>query len=156
SELATAYHRMSALEEQVKNLHAARTNAEQAVALFAEVRDRHRGDIRKALGWTFAMQRLGSILISLNDLPGALNAFNQVLPIREVLHAQDPHDARAKVNVANSHAAVGFVLLSMGRYLDAQKHFEEQRRLATELVKQDPVRVEHRYSLSEAYENLGR
>ena len=156
NELANAYHRMAGLEEQTKEYAAARANALQAVALYREIVDRHSDDLRKSLGWTFAMQRLGSILISLNDLPGALNAFAKVLPIREQLSALDAHDARARVNLANSHAAMGVVLLSMGRAREAEPHFQAQLRLASDLMEQDPLRVEHRYSLSEAYENLGR
>src|SRR5205807_9143191 len=72
------------------------------------------------------------------------------------LRALDPHDARAQVDLANSHAAIGVVLLNMGNAMPARSHFEQQRKIAEELVKLDPVRVEHRYSLSEAYENLGR
>ncbi len=51
---------------------------------------------------------------------------------------------------------MGVVLLNLGRAKEALPHFEEQLRMASELVTQDPLRVEHRYSLSEAYENLGR
>jgi len=155
-DLATAYHRMAGLEEQVKDYTAAHAHALQAVALFNEVSARHPGDIRRRGGWTFAMQRLGSIKIWLNDLPGALDTFQQVLPIREQLHNLDIHDARAQVNLANSHAAIGYVLLNMGKPVAAEPHFEHQRKIDHELVKQDPVRVEHQYSLSEAYENLGR
>ena len=72
----------------------------------------------KRLDWTFAQQRLGSILISLGDLKGALEAFEQVLPIREQLRALDPNDARAQMNLANSHASIGYVLLEMGNARD--------------------------------------
>jgi non-specific serine/threonine protein kinase/serine/threonine-protein kinase len=156
NELANSYHRMAGLEEQTKHYQEARTNALQAVALYNEYSERHPGDIRRRMGWTFAMQRLGSVLISVNDLPGALDAFGKVLPIRQQLRALDSHDARGKVNLANSHAAMGVVLLTMGKARESEPHFEEQLRLASDLMQQDPLRVEHRYSLSEAYENLGR
>ena len=113
-------------------------------------------DIRKRLDWTFAQQRLGSILISMGDLKGALDAFQKALPIREQLRALDPRDARAQINLANSHASIGYVLLEMGNALAARGHFEQQRKIDEELIKLDPMAVSHRYSLSEAYENLGR
>jgi tetratricopeptide (TPR) repeat protein len=154
-DLATAYHRMAGLEEQVKDFAEAHAHALQAVALFSELSARHPGEIRRRTGWTFAMQRLGSIKIWLQDLPGAFDVFQQVLPIREQLNNLDVHDARAQVNLANSHAAVGYVLLKMGKPTAAQPHFERQRKIDDELAKKDPVRVEHQYSLSEAHENLG-
>ena len=83
-------------------------------------------------------------------------SFLRVLPIREHMCALDPNDVRAQTNLSNSHAAIGVVLLEMGNALTAQTHFEQQRKLAERLVSVDPARVEHRYSLSEAYENLGR
>jgi tetratricopeptide (TPR) repeat protein len=48
------------------------------------------------------------------------------------------------------------VLLEMGNALPAQAHFEQQRKLGEELIRLDPMGVTYRYSLSEAYENLGR
>ena len=68
----------------------------------------------------------------------------------------DAKNARAEVNVANTQAAIGVVLPAMGRPSEAAPHFEQQRKLAEQLVNRDPVAVEHRYSLSEAYENLGK
>src|SRR5439155_876735 len=49
-----------------------------------------------------------------------------------------------------------YVLLEMGRLREAQGHFEQQRKIDVELVKVDPMGVSYLYSLSEAYENLGR
>ena len=77
-------------------------------------------DILRRVDWTFAEQRLGSILISMGDLRGAQAAFEAVLPIREQLRALDPKDARAMLNLANSHAAIGVVLLELGNALTAQ------------------------------------
>jgi tetratricopeptide (TPR) repeat protein len=156
NELARVYHRMALLEEQTQHRPIARDYALQAVDLFEQYSARNPGDIRRRLGWTLAMQRLGSILIAMGDMPGALRAFEPVLPIRMQLLALDTHDARLLVSVANSHAAIGVVLLNMGKLQKAQEHFESQLKIASELVKLDPVRVAHRYNLSEAYENLGR
>src|SRR4029077_12477020 len=105
-------------------------------------------DMPKRVDWTFAQQRLGSILISTHELKGALDAFEQVLPIREQLVALDPKDARAKMNLANSHTSIGYVLLEMGSALAAQAHFEQQRKLDEELIRVDPMAVAYRYSLS--------
>jgi tetratricopeptide (TPR) repeat protein len=146
---------MASMLEQTKKYSEAHTSAVRAVALFDELSARHPKDLRQRLDWTFAEQRLGSILISMGDLKPALEAFQQALPIREQLLALDPKDARAEANLANSHAAIGVVLLRMGNTLTAQSHFEEQRKISARLVARDPLRVEHRYSLSEAYENLG-
>jgi non-specific serine/threonine protein kinase/serine/threonine-protein kinase len=154
--LANAYHRMANLEEQTKRYPAARVNVLQAIELFDQISARHPKDLSKRSDWTFAQQRLGSILISTGDLKGALAAFEQVLPIREQLRAMDPKDARAQLNLANSHASIGYVLLEMGKARDARVHFEQQRKLDEELIRLDPVGVAHRYSLSEALENLGR
>jgi hypothetical protein len=79
-----------------------------------------------------------------------------VLPIREQLRAMDPKDARAMLNLANSHGSTGYVLLEMGSAVAAQAHFEQQRKLDEELIRLDPMGVSYRYSLSEALENLGR
>ena len=80
----------------------------------------------------------------MGDRPAALRAFEQVLPIRVQLLALDMHDAGLLVNVAYSHAAIGVALLNMGKPRVAQEHFEKQRKIASELVKLDPVRVQHR------------
>src|SRR5262249_49551964 len=134
----------------------AHTSAVRAVALFDEISARHPKDLRQRLDWTFAEQRLGSILISMGDLKGALEAFQQALPIREQLLALDPNDARAEANLAYSHGGIGVTLLAMGNAPAAQSHFEQQRKIAERLVAHDPLRVEHRYNLSEVYENLGK
>ena len=128
----------------------------EAIRLFNLSAERNPKDIRKRVDWTFAQQRLGSILISMGDLKGALDAFQKALPIREQLRALDPRDARAQFNLANSHASIGYVLLEMGNARAAQDHFEQQRKIDDELIKLDPMAVDYRYSLSEAYENLGR
>ncbi|MEO8371042.1 MAG: protein kinase [Candidatus Solibacter sp.] len=154
--LANAYHRMANLQEQTKHYSEARANVLEAIRLFNLSSESRAKDIRKRLDWTFAQQRLGSILISMGDLRGALDAFQKALPIREQLRSLDPRDARAQMNLANSHASVGFVLLEMGKAREAQEHFEQQRKLDVELVKADPMGVSYLYSLSEAYENLGR
>jgi serine/threonine protein kinase/tetratricopeptide (TPR) repeat protein len=154
--LANAYHRMANLQEQTKHYAEARTNILEAIRLFNQSSERYPKDIRKRLDWTFAQQRLGSILISMDDLKGALDAFQKALPIREQLRALDPRDARAQINLANSHASIGYVLLETGNALAARGHFEQQRKIDEELIKLDPMAVAHRYSLSEAYENLGR
>jgi len=154
--LANAYHRMANLQEQTKHYPEAKANVLEAIRLFNMSSDRYPKDIRKRLDWTFAQQRLGSILISMGDANGALDAFQKVLPIREQLRALDPKDARAQMNLANSHASIGFVLLEMGRARQAQEHFEEQRKIDQDLLRLDPMGVAYLYSLSEAYENLGR
>jgi tetratricopeptide (TPR) repeat protein len=154
--LGNAYHRMANLQEQTKNYPEARANVLEAIRLFNTSSDRYPKDLRKRLDWTFAQQRLGSILISMGDLKGALDAFQKALPIREQLLVLDPRDARGQMNLANSHASVGFVLLEMGKAREAQEHFEQQRKLDVELVRVDPMGVSYLYSLSEAYENLGR
>ncbi len=112
--LANAYHRMANLQEQTKHYAEAKANVLEAIRLFNLSSERNPKDIRKRLDWTFAQQRLGSILISMGDLKGALDAFQKALPIREQLRALDPRDARAQMNLANSHASIGYVLLEMG------------------------------------------
>jgi serine/threonine protein kinase/tetratricopeptide (TPR) repeat protein len=154
--LANAHHRMASLQEQTKHYATAKAHALEAIELFSQISQRNPKDILKRVDWTFAEQRLGSILISMGDLRGALAAFEAVLPIREQLRALDPKDARAMLNLANSHAAIGFVLLELGSALTAQTHFEQQRQLDEALIQLDPMGVSYRYSLSEAYENLGR
>jgi len=44
----------------------------------------------------------------------------------------------------------------LGRARQAQEHFEEQRKIDQDLLRLDPLGVAYLYSLSEAYENLGR
>jgi tetratricopeptide (TPR) repeat protein len=154
--LANAYHRMANLQEQTRHYEEAKANILEAIRLFNQSSERYPKDIRKRLDWTFAQQRLGSILISMGDLKGALDAFQEALPIREQLRALDPRDARAQVNLANGHASIGYVLLETGNALAARTHFQQQRKIDEELIRLDPMAVAHRYSLSEAHENLGR
>ena len=155
--LANAYHRMANLQEQTRHFREARSpTCWKRSGSSISHRERYPKDIRKRLDWTFAQQRLGSILISMGDLKGALEAFEKVLPIREQLRALDPRDARAQMNLANSHASIGYVLLELGKAREAQEHFEQQRKIDVELVRRDPMGVAYRYSLSEADENLGR
>ena len=104
---------------------------------------------------TYALQRLGSVLISLGDLNGAQAAFLRSRPIREQILALDPMDASAQVNLSNTLAAIGYVQLKMGRPREALANFQRQRDFAEKLVAADPLRIEHRYSLSEAIENIG-
>ena len=154
--LANAYHRMANLQEQTKHYAAAKANALQAIELFNQISQRNPKDILKRLDWTFARAAAGQH----SDLDGRperrAGRLSAVLPIREQLRAMDPKDARAMSNLANSHASIGYVLLEMGNALTAQSHFEQQRKLDEELIRLDPMGVTYRYSLSEAYENLGR
>jgi eukaryotic-like serine/threonine-protein kinase len=154
--LANAYHSMAGLQEQTKRYSDARANELQAIRLFNLQSERYPKDLRKRLDWTFAQQRLGSILLSMHDLEGALDAFEKALPIREQLRALDPRNARAQINLANSHASMGYALLELGNPRAAQSHFEQQRKIDDDLIQLDPMAVSHRYSLSEACENLGR
>jgi tetratricopeptide (TPR) repeat protein len=77
------------------------------------------------------------------------------LPIREALLAADPADARACINVANSHAALGGTLLRLGLLREALGQFRKQKQLAEILVKTDPLQVAYETSLAEALENTG-
>jgi len=134
---------------------SARENASRSAVLFEEILRKHPGDLRAKLNTTFALQRLGSILISLGDVRGALQTFERVLPIREALLAADPVDARACINVANSHAAIGGTLLRLGLLREALAQFHKQKELAEILVKTDPLQVAYATSLAEALENTG-
>jgi hypothetical protein len=67
----------------------------------------------------------------------------------------DALDASAQTNVANTQAAVGFVLLKLGREEEALPYFKRQRALGEKLIAGDPLRIEYSYSLSEAIENIG-
>jgi non-specific serine/threonine protein kinase/serine/threonine-protein kinase len=154
--LANAYHRMANLQEHTKHYAEAKVNVLEAIRLFNLPAERNPKDLGKRVDWTFAQQRLGSILISMGDLQGAFDAFQKVLPIRDQLRNLDPQDARAQLNLANSHASIGYVLLAMGKPRQAQDHFERQRKIGEDLIRVDPMAVSYRYSLSEAYENLGR
>lgn len=91
----------------------------------------------------------------MNDLTGALSAFNKALPIRQEILATDPDDARARLNLVNSHAAVGVTLLKLKRGAEALSHFEAQRDLVEQLMVGDRMRIEYHTSLSEAHENIG-
>src|SRR5258708_1765365 len=98
---------MANMQEQTKHYAEAKANVLRAIELFNQISARYPKDILKRLDWTFAQQRLGSILIGTGDMKGALKAFEDVLPIREQLRVLDPKDARAKLNLANSHASIG-------------------------------------------------
>jgi serine/threonine protein kinase/tetratricopeptide (TPR) repeat protein len=139
--LANAYHSMAGLQEQTKHYSDARANELQAIRLFNLQSERYPKDLRKRLDWTFAQQRLGSILISMHDLEGALDAFEKALPIREQLRALDPRNARAQINLANSHASMGYALLELGNPRAAQSHFEQQRKIDDDLIQLDPMAV---------------
>ena len=69
-QLAVATLRMANLEEQRKEYPAALENARKAVALYEQLAARDPENAQTKLSTTFAMQRVGSVLISLNDLPG--------------------------------------------------------------------------------------
>ena len=139
----TRYHRMANLQEQTKHLSRGATQCAGGDRLFNLSSDRYPKDIRKRLDWTFAQQRLGSILISMGDLKGALEAFEKALPIREQLRALDPHDARAQMNLANSHASDrAMCCWNWGRPAKLE-HFEQQRKIDLELVSADPLGVSY-------------
>lgn len=151
--LASAYLQLATIQEQMTDFAPARENASRSAVLFEELLRKHPGDLRAKLNATFALQRLGSILISLGDVHGALQAFERVLPVREAILAADPADARACINVANSHAAIGGTLLRLGLLREALAQFRKQRELAELLVKTDPQQVAYETSLAEALEN---
>jgi len=72
---------------------------------------RRRQAVQREPAWHW---RLGSVLISMGDLKGALDAFQKVLPVREQLMSADPRDLRAVLNLARSHDSIAFVLMRMG------------------------------------------
>lgn len=101
------------------------------------------------------MQRLGSVLLSSGDYNPALATFGRALQIREAMADVDADDARARLSLANSHAAMGVTLLKTRRGDAARAHFEKQRDLVEQLMIADKIRVEYPVSISEAWENLG-
>jgi len=112
-------------------------------------------DARAQLEPTFGLQRLGSILIELGDLKGALEAFQTALPIRRRLAELDPLDARAQLNLANNYESVGFTMMLLGDAKGALEHHQAQRKLAEGLLAKDSARIEHHTVLAAAYEGIG-
>ena len=151
--VASAFLHLATIHEQMRDFAAARRNAAFSANLFEELSRKHPEDLRAKLNKTFALQRLGSILFSQGDLHGALEIFEQVLPIRLALLAADPADARASINLANTHAALGGTLLRLGMPAEALAQFRKQRALAEALAKKDPEHIAYQASLEEVLEN---
>src|SRR5262249_52986956 len=152
-----------------KHFDLARAHAQKAVAGFEARAKTHPDDALAQLQPTFALQRLGSILVAFGDVglaqgddrgaqenyKEALAAFQKALPIRERLLAADPKDARARLNVLRSHNSVGYTLLKLGDANRALEHFNVEERLARELVEKDATPVEHLTSLATAKYDIG-
>ena len=97
---------------------------------------------------------MGSVLISLNDLPGALEVFQKSLPLREKLAALDPADARTKMNLCHSHESIGWVLVRLAR-AGGGRAFPQATGSGAATGGQGHVRIEYQRALAGAYENLG-
>ena len=60
-----------------------------------------------AVDGTFALQRLGSVRLSMNDPPGAVKAFEKALAMRQETSHTGPDDVRARLNLAKQPRRYG-------------------------------------------------
>jgi non-specific serine/threonine protein kinase/serine/threonine-protein kinase len=92
---------------------------------------------------------------TLGDRAGALNSYMKAARIREAIVASNPHDQRARTDLAGSYIAIG---TQFQETRDPARGVEYVRRGISEYVKalaENPADLQIRIELARAYNNLG-
>jgi tetratricopeptide (TPR) repeat protein len=92
---------------------------------------------------------------SLGDRSGALDSYMKASRIREALVASDPHDLRARTDLARSYITIGTQFQETN---DTARGIDYLRRGVAEYVQamaENPADVQIRIDLARAYNNLG-
>ena len=120
---------------------AAAAHAGQYAWLAAATAWREAADLHASLGAeaeaAYAWTELGDVLVVVGDLPAALDAFRQVMAIRERLARQDQGNAQWQRDLSISHSKIGDVLVAQGDLPAALDAFRQGMAISERLARQD-------------------
>ncbi len=94
------------------------------------------------------MNKIGDVLVSRNDLSGALSRYEEGLEIARRLMAADPSHAERARDVSVSVNKIGDVLRSRNDLSGALSRYEEGLEIARRLMAADPSHAEHARDVS--------
>jgi tetratricopeptide (TPR) repeat protein len=107
-------------------------------------------------------ERIGAILQTQGDLPGALKAYQASMTIRDKLTALDPNNTEWQRDVSISHNNIGAILQAQGDLPGAQKAYQASMTIAEKLTALDPNNTEWQrdllvsnFNIGEVFEGLG-
>lgn len=121
----------------------------------AKQNDTYPGDPALQRDREVVLNKLGDVRFALNDLAGALSAYQESLGIAQVLLESAPDELLYNQDLSISHERIGDVLVKMGDRAGARDAFDVMLRISQKLVGQYPNDLDIRRSLAIAYERLG-
>ncbi len=138
---------------------AAAAHAGQYAWLAAATAWREAADLHASLGAeaeaAYAWTELGDVLVVVGDLPAALDAFRQVMAIRERLARQDQGNAQWQRDLSISHSKIGDVLVAQGDLPAALDAFRQGMAIRERLVRQDQGNAQWQRDLSISHDRVG-
>jgi tetratricopeptide (TPR) repeat protein len=157
--LRGSYSRLANASRESGDLFACRDNLLKAQQLVeAGLRQTNRSlEDRRNLMSTYMV--LGDVQngpddLNLGDYHAALSNYRAALAIIEEMVSEDPHDMRARRDLAISHRRVGLILFEKAP-AEALKHYVKALEIAEELRVLDPVNIDFRRDVMEANLGLG-
>lgn len=124
-------------------------------------RDVFDGLTRQPLGGGDAQQvacglnRIGDVLLELENVPGALMAYRAGLEIRKALAELEPDNTQWQRDVSLTHDNIGDALQARGESSEALAAYRMSLEIAEALVHQDPENTEWQRDLSISHYKIG-
>ena len=83
-------------------------------------------------------KRLGAVLISTHDLPGALAEYQAALAIDEPRAGANAADARAQLDLSFDYSDIGFIFRKMGRLAEGLEQFRRAYQIRARVAAAEP------------------
>jgi tetratricopeptide (TPR) repeat protein len=102
-----------------------------------------------------SLGRLGSVCLTMGQLPEARAFFEESLALREQWQTRDPNSAAAQQELAGARSAMGRISLSLGRLDDAERYSQAALEALTRLLEKQPTSRSHRWNTALFSSQLG-
>lgn len=124
-----------------------------------QIHERLSSEYRDNSAWkrsvVIARRDLGYALISTQDLDRALELFQSALSLAKTIRNDDPDATELKVTLAWSHRGVAAALIAQKNFSAALKHYDAERQIREELVKNFPNNYTFQDNLAGYYSTIG-
>jgi serine/threonine protein kinase/tetratricopeptide (TPR) repeat protein len=158
--LAAAYFQLGELTEKIGEKAEALGVHRKALALRIELAAAAGADRETRLDLARSLRAVGILLMKTGDVAGALRAWEQQRDIATALEAETASDQAATDTVravlAQSHNAIGVVLMDTGRPTEALQAHQKALALRQKLADANPAVAQYRSDLALSHFNIGK
>jgi tetratricopeptide (TPR) repeat protein len=152
--LAAAYFQLAELMDRIGDKKEALAVHRKALALRRELAAAEGADVEARLEVVRSLRAQGLVLWSTGDLTAALRAFEEQRHIATALETESPTDAVRAV-LAQSHNAIGVLLLAMGRSAEALQALQKALAIRQKLADANPTVATYQSNLATGHHNVG-